>query len=178
MNRLTPPLIIICFGLAAYSTWSHLDRSRLVDRVAQLERDAENQATRSAAEHKKFRDEAAKLEKQTKELKAAAAPEEIAGTTKKPADNGKAVMEGMYQERTKFPFASNYVDQQNPDISRFTPENSERFSKEYTTLNDNIASRASGILTPPQLEVFRQSQTQQEEHDQDADGNGSEDVRG
>ena len=301
MKRITPPLIVICLGLAAYSTWGHFDRSRLAERVAQLERDAENQATRSAAEHKKFSDEAAKLEKQSEALGAADVPEEIAGTTKKSADNGKAVMEGMakmmsdpkmremmktqarlgvdmmyrdlfelldlpepqrtqfeklimekatagmeaafaimgadktpeqrkeaaaavqklmlesdakikellgaddlakvkryedsqlermqlktfsgnltskdlnmdetteaklmdlmYQERTKFPFASSYVDQQNPDISRFTPENSERFNKEYTTLNENIASRASGILTPPQLEVFRQSQTQQE----------------
>ena len=71
------------------------------------------------------------------------------------------LMDVMYQEREKFPFASSYVDQQNPDITRFTPENSERFNDEYTSLNESIASRAAGILSPQQLEVFRESQTQQ-----------------
>ena len=71
------------------------------------------------------------------------------------------LMDVMYQERTKFPFASNYVDQQNPDITRFSGENTERFNDEYTQLNESIASRAAGILTPQQLEVFRESQAQQ-----------------
>lgn len=71
------------------------------------------------------------------------------------------LMDVMYQEREKFPFASSYVDQQNPDITRFTGENTERFNNEYTKLNEGIANRAAGILTGPQLEVFRESQTQQ-----------------
>jgi hypothetical protein len=71
------------------------------------------------------------------------------------------LMDAMFQERTKFPFASDYIDQQNPDISRFTPENTERFNEEYTQLNDRIAKRAESILSPQQFEVFRESQTQQ-----------------
>jgi hypothetical protein len=71
------------------------------------------------------------------------------------------LMDAMYQERQKFPFASNFADQQNPDISRFTAENAERFKQEYAQLNERIAKRAEGILTAPQLEVFRESQTQQ-----------------
>lgn len=71
------------------------------------------------------------------------------------------LMDAMYQEREKFPFASKFVDQQNPDISRFTPENGERFQEEYGQLNENIARRARSILSAPQLEVFRESQTQQ-----------------
>jgi hypothetical protein len=71
------------------------------------------------------------------------------------------LMDVMYQEREKFPFASSYVDQRNPDIGRFTAENSARFNEEYGQLNERIVSRAAGILTAPQLEVFRQSQEQQ-----------------
>ncbi len=71
------------------------------------------------------------------------------------------LMDVMYQEREKFPFASSYVDQQNPDIGRFTAENSTRFNEEYGQLNERIVSRAAGILTASQLEVFRQSQEQQ-----------------
>ena len=303
MNRLTIPLFA-CLGLAGFSLWSHTDRTRLADRVAELESEAEVRLTRETAERKKLTDQVARLEKQAKAL--AAAPPEAdapaaAGGAGQTADAGKAMMEGMakmmsdpkmrdmmksqarmgvdmmyrdlfellnlpepqrsqfeklimekatagmdaafsmmgadktpeqrkeaaaavkkimeesdakikeligaedlakvkryedsqlermqlqtfsgnlkskdlaideateaklmdvmYQERTKFPFASSYVDQQNPDITRFTPENSERFNQEYTSLNRNIAGRAAEILSPAQLEVFRESQTQQE----------------
>lgn len=302
MNRRTLLLILVCFGLAAFSTWSHFERSRLAARVATLEQDAEIQATRGTAERKKFADQIARFEKQNKELQAAAMPDEASGSAAgtKSGDAAKSAMEGMakmmsdpkmrdmmkaqarmgvdmmyrdlfellnlpepqrsqfeklimekatagmeaafsmmgadktpeqrkeaaaavkklmeesdakikellgsedlakvkryedsqlermqlqtfsgnlkskdlsideatetklmdimYQERTKFPFASSYVDQQNPDITRFTAENSERFNTEYSTLNGNIADRAGGILTPQQLEVFRESQIQQ-----------------
>ena len=300
MNRLTLPLLVVCLGLAAFSTWSQLERSRLAEQVAELEQDSENQVTRVGAERKRFTDQVAKLEKETKELKAAAAPPDKSTAAAKPADAGKAMMEGMakmmsdpkmrdmmksqarmgvdmmyrdlfdllnlqepqrtqfeklimekatagmeaafammgadktpeerkaaaaavkklmeeseakikdllgkedyakvqryegsqlermqlktfsgnlaakdlnmdeateaklmdvmYQEREKFPFASNYVDQQNPDITRFTAENSSRFNDEYTKLNESIANRAAGILSAPQLEVFRESQNQQ-----------------
>ena len=300
MNRLTLPLLVVCLGLAAFSAWSQLERSRLAERVDELEKDSENQVTRVSAERKRFTDQVAKLEKETKELKSAAAPPEKSTAATKPVDPGKEMMDGMakmmsdpkmrdvmktqarmgvdmiyrdlfdllnlaepqrtqfeklimekatagmeaafammgadktpeerkaaaaavkklmeeseakikdllgkedyakvqsyegsqlermqlktfsgnlaskdlnmdeateaklmdvmYQEREKFPFASNYVDQQNPDITRFTAENSARFNEEYTSLNESIANRAAGILTAPQLEVFRESQTQQ-----------------
>jgi hypothetical protein len=70
-------------------------------------------------------------------------------------------MDAMYQEREKFPFASSYVDQRNPDITRFTAENTVRFNEEYSQLNEKVATRAAAILTPAQLEIFRQSQEQQ-----------------
>lgn len=70
------------------------------------------------------------------------------------------LMDAMYQEREKFPFAKNFVDQHNPDISRFTAENAAKFGEEYAQLNQKIAERATGILSPAQLEVFRQSQEQ------------------
>ncbi len=300
MNRLTLPLLVVCLGLAAFSTWSQLERSRLAERVAELEQDSENQVTRVSAERKRFTDQVAKLEKETKELKSVAAQPDKSTAATKPADPGKEMMDGMakmmsdpkmrdvmktqarmgvdmiyrdlfdllnlqepqrtqfeklimekatagmeaafammgadktpeerkaaaaavkklmeeseakikdllgkedyakvqryedsqlermqlktfsgnlaskdlnmdeateaklmdvmYQEREKFPFASNYVDQQNPDITRFTEENSARFNDEYTKLNESIANRAAGILSAPQLEVFRESQTQQ-----------------
>ena len=303
MNRLTLPLLVVCLGLAALATiWVQMERSRLQDRVAELEQSTEEQNARGTTERKQLNDQVAKLEKETKELKAAAAAPDkaTAAGTGKPADSAKAAMEGMakmfsdpkmrdmmkaqarmgvdmmyrdlfdllnlpepqrtqfeklinekatagmeaafammgadktpeerkaaaaavkkmmeesevkikdllgkedfekvkryedsqmermqlktfsgmlaskdlnidepteaklmdamYQERTKFPFASNYVDQQNPDISRFTAENTERFQEEYGKLNESIATRAAGILSGPQLEVFRESQTQQ-----------------
>ena len=300
MNRHTLPLLVVCLGLAALSTWLQLDRSRMISRIAELEEAAEVQTTRLATDRKKLTEQVAKLEKETKELKAAAPDKALAAGGGKPVDSGKAAMEGMakmfndpkmrdmmktqarmgvdmmyrdlfellnlpepqrsqfeklimekatagmeaafammsgdktpeerkqaaaevkklmeeseakikellgaeeyakvkryedsqlermqlktfsgnlaakdlnmdeateaklmdvmYQERNKFPFASNYVDQQNPDISRFTAENSERFNEEYGSLNQSIATRAADILTPQQLEVFRESQMQQ-----------------
>jgi len=71
------------------------------------------------------------------------------------------LMDAMFQEREKVPFASKFIDQQNLDMTRFTPENTERFHQEYERLNESIAKRAQGILTAQQLEVFRESQTQQ-----------------
>ncbi|HWB05950.1 MAG TPA: hypothetical protein VG796_23210 [Verrucomicrobiales bacterium] len=71
------------------------------------------------------------------------------------------LMDAMYQERQKFPFASSYIDQRNTDLARFTEENTERFHQEYGQLNEKIAARASSILSPAQLEIFRQSQEQQ-----------------
>ena len=300
MNRLTLPLLVVCLGLAAFSTWSHLERARLTALVAELEEDAAKQKVRSTADRLRLAEQTAKLEKEAKELKAAAASPDKSTDAAKPADSAKAAMEGMakmfndpkmrdmmkaqarmgvdmmyrdlfdllnlpepqrtqfeklinekatagmeaafammggdktpeerkaaaaevkklmeeseakikallgpedfakvkryedsqlermqlktfsgnlaskdlnmdetteaklmdvmYQEREKFPFASDYVDQQNPDISRFTTENSARFNDEYTKLNENIASRAAGVLSAPQLEVFRESLDQQ-----------------
>ncbi len=300
MNRLTLPLLVVCLGLAAFSTWSQLERSRLAERVAELEQDSENQVTRVSAERKRFTDQAAKREKEVEAYLDSAAPPDKSTAATKPADPGKEMMDGMakmmsdpkmrdvmktqarmgvdmiyrdlfdllnlqepqrtqfeklimekatagmeaafammgadktpeerkaaaaavkklmeeseakikdllgkedyakvqryedsqlermqlktfsgnlaskdlnmdeateaklmdvmYQEREKFPFASNYVDQQNPDITRFTEENSARFNDEYTKLNESIANRAAGVLTPQQLEVFRESLTQQ-----------------
>jgi len=71
------------------------------------------------------------------------------------------LMDVMYKEREKFPFASRYMDLTNPDISRFTAENMARFSDEYARLNESIAKQAASLLPAEQLEVFRDSQEQQ-----------------
>ncbi len=70
------------------------------------------------------------------------------------------LMDAMYEERHNFPFASSFSNQQNTDVSRFTPENLTRFGEEYSRLSESVVTRAGEILTPPQLEVFRQSQEQ------------------
>ena len=70
------------------------------------------------------------------------------------------LMDAMYDERQKFPFASSFASQQNADMSRFSQENITRFGDEYGKLSDNIVNRASGFLSGPQLEVFKESQTQ------------------
>lgn len=72
------------------------------------------------------------------------------------------LMDVMYQERQKFPFANSFSSQQNPDMSRFSSENIQRFGTEYSQLNQNIVSRAGEVLSAPQLEVFKESQTQME----------------
>jgi len=70
------------------------------------------------------------------------------------------LMDAMYEERQNFPFASSFSSQQNPDVSRFNPENMTRFGEEYTQLSRNVVKRAETILTAPQFEVFQQSQEQ------------------
>ena len=79
-----------------------------------------------------------------------------------PLDEGteSKLMDAMYEERQKFAFASDFIDQQNADMSRFTPENLARFGTDYEQLSHRIVTRAQGILSGPQLEVFRQSQEQ------------------
>jgi hypothetical protein len=70
------------------------------------------------------------------------------------------LMDAMYDERKNFPFASDFGNQQNTDMTRFTPENINRFGEEYSQFSQGVVKRAEGILTAPQLEVFRQSQEQ------------------
>ena len=70
------------------------------------------------------------------------------------------LMDAMYDERKHFPFASNFSNQQNTDMMRFTPENMTRFGEEYGQLSQSVVKRAAGILSAPQLEVFQQSQEQ------------------
>lgn len=70
------------------------------------------------------------------------------------------LMDAMYEERTKLPFASEFANQQNPDVSRFTPDNLTRFGEEYGQLSQRVVGRAESILSAPQFEVFRQSQEQ------------------
>lgn len=71
------------------------------------------------------------------------------------------LMDVMYQEREKAAFVSEFADQQNTDLTRFTPENLARFATDSTAVNEKIAERASEILSPGQMEVFRKSQEQQ-----------------
>jgi hypothetical protein len=71
------------------------------------------------------------------------------------------LMDVMYREREKFPFIGSYMDHRNPDILRFTVENSARFSSEYAQVNESIAKQAASLLPAEQLEVFRESQEHQ-----------------
>jgi hypothetical protein len=71
------------------------------------------------------------------------------------------LMDVMYREREKFPFVTSFLDETNPDISRFTDENMARFTDEYARLNGGVAKQAAGLLSAEQLGVFRQSQEQQ-----------------
>ena len=97
MNRLTLPLLVVSLGLAALSTWLQMDRSKLADRVAELEQMSEARGVRGAMERTKLAEQVAKLEKEAKELKAAAsAPaKSTASAAKAGGDSAKAAMEGM-----------------------------------------------------------------------------------
>jgi hypothetical protein len=70
------------------------------------------------------------------------------------------LMDAMYDERKNFPFASDFGNQQNTDMTRFTSENMNRFGEEYSQFSQGVVKRAESILTAPQLEIFRQSQEQ------------------
>jgi hypothetical protein len=71
------------------------------------------------------------------------------------------LMDVMFKERERFPFASSYLDQRNADLTRFTPDNTARFNDEFAQMNDSIAKKAAGLLSEEQLGIFRQSQEQQ-----------------
>jgi hypothetical protein len=70
------------------------------------------------------------------------------------------LMDAMYDERKNFPFASEFSSQHNPNMGRFTADNMTRFGEEYGQMSESVVNRAAGILTAPQLEVFKESQTQ------------------
>jgi hypothetical protein len=70
------------------------------------------------------------------------------------------LMDVMYEERKKLPFINTFTDQQNTDMTRFTPDNLAQFGSQYEQLNQSVVTRAGGILSPAQLEVFQQSQDQ------------------
>ncbi|RYD32762.1 MAG: hypothetical protein EOP86_14945 [Verrucomicrobiaceae bacterium] len=71
------------------------------------------------------------------------------------------LMDAMYEERTQFKFDENLGDQRNPDLTRFTDENIQRYQEQTGQLRAKIFDRASKILNPEQLDVFRKSQESQ-----------------
>ncbi len=71
------------------------------------------------------------------------------------------LMDAMYQERSNFKFDVNFADQQSLDPTQLTEENVNRYQEQQATLRGQVLAKAEGILTAPQLEVFRKSQEQQ-----------------
>ena len=71
------------------------------------------------------------------------------------------LMDAMFEERTNFKYDNNFGDQKNFDAGKFTDEGLSRFSEQQTELRGKILTRAEGILTVEQLDVFRKSQEQQ-----------------
>lgn len=71
------------------------------------------------------------------------------------------LMDAMYEERTQFKFDNDMGNQKNTDMSRFTPENIQRYQEQTSTLRGKIYDRAAKILSPEQLPVFKKSQDTQ-----------------
>lgn len=71
------------------------------------------------------------------------------------------LMDAMYQERSNFKFEVNFADQKSLDPSQLTEENVNRYQEQQAALRGQVLAKAEGILTAPQLEVFRKSQEQQ-----------------
>lgn len=77
------------------------------------------------------------------------------------ADAETQLMDAMYEERTGFKYDNDLSDQTNMDMSRFTEENLKRYEEQNAELQQKVLARASGILSPEQLDVFQKSQEQQ-----------------
>lgn len=77
-------------------------------------------------------------------------------------DQEEALMSAMYEERTAFTFTNgDFGDQSNTDpdlIDRFNEANVDRYLGEYRQLQEQIAKRASEILSPAQMEAFKANQ--------------------
>jgi hypothetical protein len=86
------------------------------------------------------------------------------------------LMDVMYREREKFPFIGTYTDHTNPDILRFTVENSARFSSEYAQLNESIGKQAATLLPAEQLGIPRKPGASNQRH-QHAARSGCQDVQ-
>ena len=71
------------------------------------------------------------------------------------------LMDTMFQERTNFKYDTDLSDQKSFDPDKFTDQNLTRFQEQQAVLRGNILTKAQGILSPGQLEVFRKSQEQQ-----------------
>lgn len=71
------------------------------------------------------------------------------------------LMDAMFQERTNFKYDTDFADQKNFDPSKYTAENMTRYQEQQKLLRGQILTKAEGILSSDQLEVFRKSQEQQ-----------------
>ena len=71
------------------------------------------------------------------------------------------LMDAMYEERNNFKFDVNFADQKTMDPTQLTEENVNRYQEQQALLRGQVLAKAEGILTEPQLEVFRKSQEQQ-----------------
>ena len=76
-------------------------------------------------------------------------------------DAESKLMDTMFKERTNFKYDVDLSDQKTMDPAKFTAENLTRFQEQQAVLRGQILSKVEPILTPDQLEVFRESQEQQ-----------------
>jgi hypothetical protein len=71
------------------------------------------------------------------------------------------LMDAMYQERSNFKYDVDLADQKNFDPEKFTEANMLRFEEQQKALQAQVLRRAETILSPEQLDIFRQTQEQQ-----------------
>lgn len=71
------------------------------------------------------------------------------------------LMDTMFQERTNFKFDMDFADQKNFDFEKYNEAGLSRYAEQQQELRGRILTKAEGILTPEQLEVFRKNQEQQ-----------------
>ncbi|MEM8955885.1 MAG: hypothetical protein AAGD22_17145 [Verrucomicrobiota bacterium] len=64
----------------------------------------------------------------------------------------------MFEERQKFSFTDNYLDDDQYFDVPYTESSFQNFRAEFTQLHNRIGNRASEILSPAQLEVFSTNQ--------------------
>lgn len=71
------------------------------------------------------------------------------------------LMDAMFQERTNFKYDTDFADQKNFDFEKYNEAGLTRYAEQQQELRGRILTKAEGILTADQLEVFRKSQEQQ-----------------
>ena len=71
------------------------------------------------------------------------------------------LMDVMFKERTNFKYDTDFADQKNFDMDKYTHEGLDRFAEQQKELSAKILKKVEGILTPDQMDVFRKNQEQQ-----------------
>jgi hypothetical protein len=85
----------------------------------------------------------------------------LSGADQMSEDAEHQLIRAMYEERTKFPFTVRMDKQEDFDPSMFSEEVMNQHLAELAKLQDKYLARASAVLTPVQLEQFKQNQVQQ-----------------
>ncbi|MDG2122981.1 MAG: hypothetical protein P8J87_04745 [Verrucomicrobiales bacterium] len=75
-----------------------------------------------------------------------------------PVEKEEKLMAIMYEERQNFDFTNNFIDQTKAYEQEFSKENFSRFTEEYVTLQENINTRVSEVLSADEHAVFTENQ--------------------